>query len=337
MPPESPLNARTRALHDSALVIDACAPILRNGENIDLWRDGGATCALATVALHDDGPASTMRAIGNIARTLRTRDDAVLAGTADEILAAKRANKLAIVLMFQSSSALGRELHMVETFFKLGVRSMNLAYNQAEHAADGCMEERNAGLSLFGRQVVAEMNRVGMLLDLSHTGYRATMEAMEASTAPVAFTHSNAHALYNHPRNITAEQIKACVATGGVIGVNGHPIFIKAGTAAPSVDDYLAHVDYMVDTAGIDHVGLGLDFSQAPGTQISAERYKAMLAEEVWTPKTLPPPPWTYPFRDASLLPRLTDALLARGWSDADVKKLLGENFLRLFRAVWPA
>ena len=212
---------------------------------------------------------------------------------------------------------------------------MNLAYNQAEAAADGCSEPRNAGLTLFGHQVIPEMNRVGMLLDLSHTGHRATMEAMDLSDAPVTFSHSNAKSLYDHPRNLADDQILRCVERDGVIGLNGHPAFIKAGTAAPSLDDYVSHVDTMVDKAGIDHVGIGLDFSHPPGHQMPPSRYAKLIAQGVFTTGTLPPPPWHYPIGDARRIADLTEALTRRGWREKDLRKLLGENFLRLFRAVW--
>ena len=323
------------SLHHSAVVIDACAPILRDGDNAALWIEGGATCALATVALHYDSRATTLDLIGTLYRQIHRNGDLVLARTADDIQSAKQTGRFAIVLAFQSSAALDQRLDMVEIYYRLGVRSMNLAYNRAEAPADGCMEPRNGGLTNFGRQLVVELNRTGMLLDLSHTGRRASLEAMELSSAPVAFTHSNAAALYEHPRNITDEQIRRCAETGGVIGINGHPAFIRAGTASPTCEDYLAHVDHMVAAAGIDHVGLGLDFSFLPGEQIPQARYARMMAEKVFSPDTLPPPPWTYPWGDARNLGQLTEALLRRGWSDDDVLKILGGNFLRLFQAVW--
>jgi membrane dipeptidase len=215
------------------------------------------------------------------------------------------------------------------------VRSMNLAYNHAEAAADGCMEPRGGGLTTFGHRVVAEMNRVGMLLDLSHTGYRASMEALELAAAPAAFTHSNAAKVYDHPRNLRDDQIAACVRTGGVIGLNGHPVFVKEGTVAPTIDDLMDHLLYLIEAAGIDHVGLGLDFSQPPGEQMPMARWQRMHDAGIWLPGTLPPPPWTYPVGDASRLGELTEAMLRRGLADADARKVLGENFLRLFGEVW--
>ena len=322
-------------LHRQAVVIDACAPILRNGDFVPLWHEGGATCALATVALHDDTRVSTLDAIGRLHAQLKERDDAILALTVDDILTAKADGKLAVITMFQSCGALERNIDMIGLFYHLGVRSMNLAYNHAESTADGCMEPRNGGLTFFGRRVIAEMNRLGVLLDLSHTGIRASLEAMDASSSPVAFTHSNAKAIFDHPRNLTDEQIRACAASGGVIGANGHPAFVKAGTAAPSLDDFLAHVEHLVEVAGIDHIGLGLDFSHGPGQQMPMERYLRMFADGLWPPGTLPPPPWTYPIGDARNIGRIAEALSTRGWREGDIRKILGANFLRLFQTVW--
>lgn len=333
--PPADLGAHARRLHAGALVIDACAPILRDPQFAKHWIAGGTTCALATVALHDDTVVSTIAAIGAFLRRARADPAILVARTAEDIERAKAQRRLAIVLMFQSTGALGRNVDLIEIYHRLGVRSMNLAYNLAEDAADGCMEARNGGLSVFGRRVVDEIHRVGMLLDLSHTGHRASMEAMERSSVPVAFTHSNVAAVYDHPRNLRDDQIDACVATGGVIGLNGFPIFVKSGTTNPTLDDLLVHLDYLVARAGIDHVGIGLDFSQPPGEQMSAVRYQRVLEEGVWADGALPPPPWSYPLGDPSHIGQLTEALVRRGWSDEDVRKVLGENFLRLFRAVW--
>ncbi len=328
-------GADALALHARAVVIDACAPILRDCTHAEHWIAGGATAALATLCLFDDDRASTVANIARLNRQVRAREDVTIVRDAAGIMRAKADGKLAIVLAFQSSGGLGGDVGMVEIYHQLGVRAMNLAYNKAELAADGCTEPRDGGLTDFGRRVIAEMNRVGMLLDLSHTGYRSSMEAMEASTRPVAFTHSNAFSVFGHPRNIRDDQVRACIATGGVIGINGHPAFVRAGTAMPTMDDLMAQLDHILGIAGADHVGMGLDFSQPPGQQMTAARYAQLLADGIFTPETLPPPPIRYPVGDASSLPRVTEALLRRGWSDEDVLKLLGGNFLRLFAGVW--
>lgn len=326
---------RAAALHADCVVIDACAPILRDGAHADHWIAGGVTAALASVCLFDDDRASTVANISRLGRQIRARTDAVIVRDVAGILRAKADGKLAVVLAFQSSGGLGDDVGMVDVYYQLGVRAMNLAYNRAELTADGCTEPRNGGLTKFGRQVIAEMNRVGMLLDLSHTGYRSSMEAIEVSTRPVAFTHSNALAVHNHPRNLADDQIRACAGGGGVIGINGHPAFIRAGTSMPSMDDLMAQLDYILNIAGIDHVGFGLDFSQPPGQQMTAARYAQVIADGIFTPETLPPPPIRYPVGDASKFPILAETLLRRGWTETDVRKVLGGNFMRLFAEIW--
>ncbi len=278
---------------------------------------------------------ATIANIAKLNRQIRGRTDLVVARNAAGMMRAKIEGKLAVVLAFQSSGGLGGDVGMVEIYHQLGVKAMNLAYNKAELAADGCTEAHDGGLTDFGRRVMAEMNRVGMLLDLSHTGYRSIMEAMEASTRPAAFTHSNAFSVFGHPRNIRNDQIRAHIATGGVIRINGHPAFVRAGTAMPTMDDLMAQLDQILGIAGVAHVGMGLDFSQPPGQQMTAGRYAQPLADGIFTPDTLPPPAIRYPVGDASFLPRVTEALLRRGWPDDDVLKRLGGNFLRLFADVW--
>ena len=331
------LDATNQAatLHHESIVIDACAPILTDLDLAPLWLAGGGTCAMITVALHDDTMTATMAKIAGILRQASFRDDIVLVRSADDIVRAKTEGKFAVVLMFQSGRALEKRIDSIALYRQLGVRSINLAYNVAEDGADGCMEPRNGGLTHFGRQVIEEIERLGMVLDLSHTSYRASMEALEMAQGPVIFSHSNAAAIFAHPRNITDDQITACVATNGVIGLNGHPVFVKAGTTRPGIEDLMAQLVYLVEKAGIDHIGLGLDFSQRPGMQMTATRYNQMMSEGVWTGETLPPPPWGYPVEDASHLSLLTENMLRLGWSDDDVRKVLGLNFLRVFRTVW--
>src|SRR5690606_24147397 len=167
-------------------------------------------------------------------------------------------------------------------YHRLGVRAMLLAYNQAEAAGDGCLEPRNGGLTRFGHQVIAEMNRVGMLVDLSHCGVRTALEAIDASAQPVAITHTGAKAVYDHPRTVPDELLLAVAARGGVIGINGHPAFID-GTSAPPLSRVVDHLDHIVELVGVEHVGLGLDFSQHPDANgMSPARYEKLISEGLW-------------------------------------------------------
>ena len=168
--------------------------------------------------------------------------------------------------------ALNGDVGMVDVYYRLGVRQMLFAYNRNNKAGGGCHDE-DIGLTPFGRDVIREMNRVGMLVDCSHSGHRTTMEAMEASTAPVIFSHSNARRLCDHERNIRDDQIKGCAATGGVIAVTGVGRFL--GPRGPVVEHLVEHIDYMVELVGPAHVGLGMDSvlqQKPPGSPFTGNR-----------------------------------------------------------------
>lgn len=328
---------RAVALHRAHVVVDACCPILRDLRHAHLWLEGGVSVGFATMALTDDDLTSTVRRIAGWHRQAREHARLVRpATTVEDCRIAHREGKLAVVLAFQNSSPFGDDLDTVEMFHRLGVRAAILAYNQSELAGDGCMEPRDAGLSAFGRRLVAEMNRVGMLVDLSHCGLRTSLEAIDASSAPVAFTHTGAKGIFDHPRNVSDEQLRALAARDGFVGINALPVFLRAGTAAPSLDDVVDHLEYVAAIVGIQRVGLGLDFSQPPEEQgISPERYAMLMRQGVWTPATLPPPPWRYPIASPALVPRLTERLLERGMLEHEVVGVLGEHALQFLERVW--
>lgn len=317
--------------------MDLCCPILRDLAYAPWWQAGGFAAGFATMALSDDDLTSTITRIAGWFRQARSHADRVrVATTVNDLRAAHREGRLAVVLAFQNTSPFGDDVDSVEIFHRLGVRVAVLAYNGAERAGDGCTEPRNAGLSGFGRRLIAEMNRVGMLVDLSHCGMRTSLNAIDASTAPVAFTHSGAKGIYDHPRTISDEQLSALAARDGFVGINGHAAFLRAGTAAPTLHDLIDHLLYVAERIGIARVGLGLDFSQPPGEPgITSERYEMLVRQGVWTRATLPSPPWRYPVATPAHLPELTDALLARGLSEPEVVGVLGENALAFLERVW--
>lgn len=245
-----------------------------------------------------------------------------------DIRAARKAGKLAVGFHFQGSAPLESNPHLVEVFYELGIRHMLLVYNQMNAAATGCHERVDAGLSRYGLRLVAEMNRVGMLVDCTHTGYRATMEIMEASAAPVIFSHSNARAVWDHERNIADEQALACARTGGIVGVTGVGKFMSArGTA--EVADLMPHIRHFADLIGPDRVAIGVD-----NVYYLGDEYYRMFARhpDRW-PNGYPPPPWHY-FAPEQI-PALADALLDAGFSETHARGILGENFLRVAERVW--
>ena len=228
---------------------------------------------------------------------------------------------------------------MVEVFRRLGTRVLQLSYNERNLLADGCAEPTNAGLSRFGKAVVHELNRTGIVIDLTHVGERSSLEAIEASTKPCIFSHSNPRTRVDNQRNISDAQIDACAEAGGVIGLCPWAIACwTGGPTPPNLGDFLDHLEYVADRVGRDHVALGTDSEATPGAFPPGlrEAYRAMYPEvyDVFL-TTFPSDPKTSGFETMEDLPNVTDGLLRRGWPEADVRKVLGENLLRVYAASW--
>jgi len=323
-------------LHSSAIVIDHACPLLtpEGDEYIAKTRAGGETVAMATVASNHDFRGAIDQITGWLERF--DRDPSLIhVTTVEDIYRAKREGKLGVGFHFQNSRPVEYDLRLLRVFHRLGVRVIQLTYNEKNPVGDGSTERTDSGLSMYGRKMVEEMNRLGIVVDCSHVGYKTTMEAMEFSKLPVMFSHSNAFGVYPSKRNIKDDQIKALARSGGVIGMNGFPGFVSKDSfvdknRGPSLDQLLDHVDYIAKLVGTDHIGLGLDYSQS-----NPEDYKRWGYE----PDTYPMPPWHYPtgIDEVSKLSSFTKGLKGRGYSDADVRKILGENFIRVFKAVWKA
>lgn len=288
----------------------------------------GYDCISVTIASDNDDMTSAVRRIARLRAHIRDNDDRlVLAETVADVERAQAAGKLAVVMHFQGTLPFERDAGLVDIFYRLGVRHALMAYNQKNHVGDGCHERTDAGLSRFGLEVIGAMNRVGMVVDVSHTGYRTSMEAMEASAAPVIFSHSNPRALVDHERNITDDQAQACAGTGGVIGLNGVGIFL--GGNGISADTLFRHVDYWVQLVGIDHVGLGLDHVSDPAAMLAFVRAHAAKYPDRQYGKA------ELLFAGPEDLPPLVDCMLQHGYAAADIVKVLGGNWLRIARQVW--
>ncbi len=246
--------------------------------------------------------------------------------------------RLGIILHFQTPTSLEKSLDYVTLFHKLGVRIIGLALNVRNFIGDGCMEPANGGLSRFGRSVVTAMNDVGIAVDGSHVGERTSMEAMAIAEAPFLFTHSGCKAVYDHPRNITDDQIRECAGTGGVIGIVGTPFILGKG---PGVDleTLIRHIVHAVEVAGVDHVGIGIDFDRPASPWSSLEEqqmfYDDLMTKNFLEPGAWPPPPWEFPVKTPAETPLLEEGLLRHGFSSEETAKIMGENFAGVLRQIW--
>jgi membrane dipeptidase len=276
----------------------------------------------------------------------RKHPHVVVVGEAEDIRRAKRDNKAALLLAAQDGDFIGRKLHRIEAFYRLGLRMMLPAYNATNSICDGCLDRTDAGLTRFGELVVDECNRVGLLLDCSHIGRQASLEIIERSRQPVIFSHSGVKALADRPRNIDDDQIKACAARGGVIGVSswGGMVLKKGQTERPTVDDFLDHIDYVAQLLGsVDHIGIGTDNSLGTYPDHAHDPwghvdyfapvtgdYGKYITSNVRSPRR-----HVSGFSNYAEVVDLIAKLKQRGYSDLDVRKILGENYLRVFEEVW--
>ena len=226
-------------------------------QTLSIWKDAGVNFLSVNVGYDVNCWQDTMKALSLARDWLDTTDGYRLVGTGYEIDQAIAADQMAVAFDIEGMNALDGSLGMVRFYYDLGVRQMLFAYNINNLAGGGCHDE-DVGLTDFGRAAVAEMNSVGILVDCSHCGYRTTMEAMDLSSDPVIFSHSNAQALWYHERNILDDQAMRCAATDGVVGVNGIGVFVGADDIATS--SIADHIDYYLDLIGAEHVGIGLDY-----------------------------------------------------------------------------
>lgn len=294
---------------------------------LDHWRSAGINYLSINVG-YDPVPWSTaVRAIADYTKGIESRPDTVLCPTFADVQRAWRAGKLAVTYDLEGMGALNGDLSMVELYYRLGVRQMLIAYNLNNDAGGGC-HDTDRGLTDFGRSVIREMNRVGMVVDCAHSGIRSGLEAMKLSTKPCIFSHANARALHEHERNITDEQIKAVAATGGVIGVNGVGFFLGDGPA--TAEGLVAHIDYMAKLVGPEHVGIGLDYDP-PGNAPGLDK---PTSDKYWPPRQYPGGIQTT-FLAPSALPQVAQELRSRGYKEQAVRAIMGGNFMRVASQVW--
>ncbi len=324
---------RPSDLHAQATVVDGLQINNWSAEVLRELRAGGIHGVNATCAVWE-GPTETLRLIGDWCQLQAAHPDLLrLVTSTQEIRQAKEDGPVGVLLGFQNTSPFADDYRMVEVFHRLGVRIAQLTYNNQNMVGGACYEKVDAGLTRFGEVIIAEMNRVGMLVDLSHVGNQTCLDAIAASAGPVAITHSNPTWFVDSPRNKPDEVISALVERGGVIGCCLYPNVI--GGAKTTLEDFCKMVARLCEQVGVHHVGLGSDCTQDWG-----QDYVAYLRDGRWRPTDASNPPqwpqWPTWFTGPADLPNVTEGLMAVGLSEDEVTAIIGGNWLRLFDEVFP-
>lgn len=297
-------------------VIDTDQSLYSNDYNIDFVRMKKHGSYIQTFAAYIDSvycPSNALkRAVELIDRLHQECDEhddiIMLCCNYNDILFALENEKAPVLLSIEGGEALQGSLSVLRAFYRLGVRSICLTWNYRNEIADGVAESiTGGGLTVFGREVIKEMNRLGMLIDLSHISEKGFWDVMTLSQQPVILSHSNAYKVCPHRRNLKDEQIKAVKQNGGVIGINLYPYFLN-GTNEASIDDVVKHIEHIIGIAGEDHLGIGADYDQTEPIFDGIDGIKNTLS--------------------------ILDELLRRNYLESVVRKIAGENFLRVIKDV---
>ena len=313
----------------SADIWDLTLPWVPDYQDMDIlvrYKRAGFTFVSATV---EDFPPTfdgVVRHIREFKESAREQAQwLTFASSLSEIDQGRRDGKLAVGFNVQDTVQIGSDLSRIEALREVGVQHMLLAYNVRNFVADGCAEPSDAGLSNFGRLVIREMNRAGMIVDCSHTGRRSTLEAMDLCERPPIFSHSGAYSVCPHIRNVRDEQLRACAARGGVIGVVGIGAFLGDAQARP--ESVFRHIDYIATLVGFQHVGLGTDYVK--NMELVWDSI-APCKETSW-----PDPTGTQLYEGGCFQPEqlteLVRIMLGHGYPTEAIRGILGANFRRVY------
>ena len=256
-----------------------------------------------------------------------------------DIEKAKRDKTLGLILGFQNTDMIDRDISRVDMFYRLGIRIIQLTYNDRNLVGDGCLEPGNAGLSAFGRQVVDRMNTLGIAVDLSHCGTQTTADGIAASKKPPLITHSGCREVYRHPRSKEDRELKAMADKGGVVGIYFMP-FIGPGPGAPTTEMLMRQIDHAIKVCGVDHVGIGSDLSTTPIDETAEylREHKAFVDGRVARGISAPDemrPLFIPELNHSRRLEGVVRGLRQRNHATAVIEKIIGGNFHRVFKEIW--
>jgi len=327
------MNAKE--LHDTSIIIDGLEICRWSRDVFEDMRRGGLTAVNCTCAAWE-GFRQTMDNVAQWKRWFRENDDLLLqVFSADDIHRAKKQGKTGIYLGWQNTWPIEDRVEYLEVFKALGVNVMQLTYNTQNLVGSGCWESEDSGLSDFGRDVVDEMNRLGILVDLSHVGPKTSQQAIEHSSRPVAYTHCAPAALLEHPRNKSDEQLRYIADNGGFVGYATYPPFMPQADASTVVHCVEA-LEYLINLIGEDSVGIGTDFTQGQ----DAAFFDWLSHDKGTGRRLIPPRPGGVVAMPEGLatigeFPNLTATMLERKWPETRIRKIMGENWLNVLDRAW--
>lgn len=320
-------------------------------EFVGAWEAAGVDCILQNAGEEGQSPLRLLKRLARFTYATDMMPDSLRrAPTPDDIVAAKQEGKRCLYLigngvpLTQDWVSVEDELRYIRVFFQLGIRMMHLTYNRRNMIGDGCAEPANAGLSDFGRAVVAEMNRVGVIVDVAHSGWQTSLDAARASEKPMVASHSGCVTANNHHRCKPDEAIRAIADTGGYVGICCIPAFLGG---SGDINAMLDHIDHVAKTFGADHVAIGTDVaysssrSAAENRKIPSRGPSRRRWASFWAPNDpLHAAEWRQEHQVQSLAwtnwPLFAVGLVQRGYSDEDIRKIIGGNVLRVACAVFP-
>ncbi|MDP1572377.1 MAG: membrane dipeptidase [Vicinamibacterales bacterium] len=326
------------------LFIDSCMQIWPDADFASAHRHGVAAYGVTAFMPHDDF-ATAVEHMMFWHLVARRHPHLYVVDTVEDVRRGKRDGRAGLLLFAQGGDFIGWKLHRIEAMQRLGLRVMIPAYNRTNHLCDGILDRTEGGLSRFGQAVVDECHRAGVVVDCTHLGARSSLEIIDRSPGPVIFSHSNPRALADNPRNISDAEIVACIGRGGVVGcVSWGPLVMRTGTTHwPTLDEFLACIDHVAQLAGnADHIGIGTDMSLGsypphetdpwgePAYVSISEDYGRHVTPDIRSPRRA-----VDGFSDYPEIVNVANGLLARGYTDAQVHGILGENYLRVFEQVW--
>lgn len=328
-------SRQATARHEQSLVIDGLMISRWSRSVFEDMQRGGLSAVNCTCCVWE----GFRGAIDNIVewkKWFQENDDLIVqVFEPDDIIKAKASGRVGIILGWQNTSGIEDRVDLLRIFHELGVKVMQLTYNTQNLVGSGCWESRDSGLSDFGRDVVTEMNRLGILVDLSHVGPVTTADAIAFSKKPVAVTHGCPAALFAHPRNKTDEQMRALADAGGFMGLATFTPFLASGDKS-TVDDCIVALEHMIHVMGEESVGIGTDFTQDQDAAFFSYLCKDKGVGRDTTGGKFPGvPPQPRGLERIGQFGNLTGAMMARGWRDDRIERVIGGNWLRFFREVW--